>query len=594
MLRVPVINGPSIDPQSAPSTSPNLIRGTSGTGEAIRAVGNALGETISKVEQRFAKERGEAEAVIGADADLELDSRLEGLKSEHFKLKGLAASEARAKAAELAAKARQDVAAGIKSEAERNRFLTRSATAVMAARRQIETYTGREYDAHREGTLKAAEDSAVAKAASGVLDPDEFSLVEQQAIRTVRDTQRSEAEGAARVAELQSRMAAAYADGLLAQGRVQDAAAYIEKAKPTLGVRYAAAQQLVTKAGAAAEQDRRIAEGAKLVNGTYESLRMEANAAGDEYVDPAKLEAAINLDETGPDVRGEVEQALQRKLREETARRRDDTARERDNANRADLDRKPIPGATLEYLRRYDPDFLLAREARLRAEARAARAARSGDRSARAAEAAAQKAIDKEFLFRLRTELSDNPDTKPEDFLTAFIAEKAKDGEDVTVSNVARAQAGLKAAEERKKVERGDSATDRDASAFFRRAIDDATPKPKGKPKDQALLNVRLGRALELFDERTKAKGKPLDRTEMAGIAAEVVREAIRETPREILGIPLPSKQEKVMAIDLMEPSPSPAPVPSAPPARVRPTITLKDGSKAQLSADGKSWEPIK
>ena len=583
MPRVPMLNGPSLEPRGAPSSAPNLLSGSSALGTAVQQVGGAIEQQAGKVEAKFQKEAREAEAVIGADADLELDSRLEAVKAETFKLKGLSASEGRAKAVEQAAKSRAEVAATIKSEAERNRFLTRSATAVMAARRQIEHYVGSEYDAHRQGVVKATEESAIAKAQSGVLDPAEFSLIETNAIRTIRETQRSEEEGTQRIADFQSRTAAGYTQGLLAQGRVSDAVQYVEKSRATLGARYPEAKALVDRANAGAEKDRIAGEVAKLVDTTAEAVRTP-----DGYVTEEDLRKAVPVEGYEGSQRDQVEAALRQRVQLEHARFKADGDKHRDNVNRSDLPGNPRAGDSELWLEKYDPDFLLARQARKRAEFRAWKASQ-GDSKTKAAADKAQKSIDQEFLNRLSTELINDPTTKPDEFLTTFIAEKAKEGDDVTVSDLARSKAGLDAAKAGKRADTAEGNTERQVAARLERTLG-AAFKQKGKPLDQRLLNERVGRALGLYRERLEAKGKPLDEAELAGLEAEMLREVTVSEPGRFWG----TNDVKKKAIDLIGAGgETPMPAGSVR-ADARPTATGKHGERYRLSDDGKSWEIIK
>lgn len=550
MPRVPVLNGPQLEVRTPNTPAPSLLSGSASTGNAIRQVGAGVQQAAGQVEQGMLKAQREAEAVIGADADLELDSRNEMVKSEAFKLKGLSASEGRAKVVEQLGKNRQEVAASIKSPEERNRFLVRSATAVIASRRQVESHVGREFEAAREGAVKATEESAISKAEAGGLDPAEFSLVEGNAIKTIRGTQRSEEEGTQRIADFQSRVSAAFTQGLLAQGRTEDAARYVESSKKSLGGRYVEAKGMVDRANAGAQKDRLISEGAKLVDGSADSLRMENP---DGYVSEAQLRGAVKLDETDPGVRAEVEHALERRIRIEADRLKTDINTERDNANRADLQYEPIPGKTLDFLTKHDPDFLLARDARRRAEARAWKALQSGDARTKAAEAKAQKEIDLQFRYRLEHALVDDPTAKPADVLTAFIAERAKDGDDVSVSATETERAGATAAKASKRSTTAEGADDRSAAKRFEDTFTKATPAKKGQPRDQVQLNERVGKALSLYRQRTEAKGKPLDEAELAGIEAELLREVKVEVPGRFFGTNTVTKK----AVDLVEAAPT-------------------------------------
>lgn len=553
MPRIPVQDGPQLEAAIPSAPAPSLLNGSAAAGNAIRQVGGAVEQAAGKLEESVQKAQREAEAVIGADADLELDARNEAVKSEAFKLKGLSASEGRAKAVEQLGKNRQEVAANIRSEAERKRFLIRSAAAVIAARRQVESHVGREFEVAREGATKATEDSAIAKAESGGLDPAEFTLVETNAIRTIRETQRSEAEGTQRIADFQSRVSAAFVSGLLAQGRVEDAAKYVEKSRSTLGGRYVEAKQLVDRANAGAEKDRLIAEGAKLVDGTYDSLRQE----GQEYVDPEKLKAAVKLDESDPTVRAEISAALERRIREEDARLKRDIGTNRDTVNRGDLtgDKGDKFGQSLVFLEKYDPDFLLARAARQRAEARAWKALQSGNARTRAAEAKAQREVDLQFRYRLEHALIDNPNAKPDDVLQSFIKERADAGDDVTVSATELERGGVSAAKASKRATTSEGAEERSAAKRFEDTFTRAVPRKKGKPVDQVELNERVGKALYLFRQRTAAKGKPLDEVELATIEAELLRDVEVEVPGRFYGTNTVTRKQ----VDLVEAPPTAA-----------------------------------
>lgn len=562
-------------------------------------MGNLGMGLVAKQREEDDKAKKEAEAVLEADSMLELDGQLTSLQAEFQKHRGLEASEKRAEYIEKARKARQEVAARITSPEARARFLVRSAEPVIGTSRSIESHTGKEFEVARDGTVKAREAQAIGRAEAGTLDPRDFSAIEADVIKSIRDTQRTADEGNARIEDFQARMSVAAIDGLVAQGRVDEAKKLLEESKARMGSRYVEVKKRIDDANAGAEKDRLISEGSKLVNGTYDSLLMEARAAGEEYVDPAKLEGAIELDETGPDVRNEVATALQRRIQQEAARRKADTDRERDNANRADLDRKPIPGATLEYLRKYDPDFLLAREARLRAEARAWKVANQGSAADRRAEEKLQREVDEAFRYRLEERLTRDPSADPAEVERQFILDMKKAyGRDVSISIPEREHAGAASAKTQKKETTTEgkeerAAADR-AAARFEAIIKTSTPKVKGKPIDGAVLKERVGKALAIYKERVAAKGKPLDSSELAAIEAEIVRWETVETPREVFGVSLGTTSKKVMGVDLLDEPSNPPPNGAAVPLGKPRTATGKNGERYRLSADGKTWEIIK
>lgn len=594
MPRVPMLNGPSIAPQPVPTSAPSLRSANSAIGNAIQQVGGAVEQQAGKMEERFQKEAREAEAVIGADADLELDSRLEGVKSEMFKLKGLSASEGRAKAVEAAAKSRAEVAATIKSEAERNRFLVRSVTSVMAARRQIEHYVGSEYDAHRQGVLKATEESAIGKAESGVLDPAEFSLIETSAIRTIRDTQRSEEEGTQRIADFQARLSAGYVTGLLAQGRHEEAAQYVEKTRATLGSRYPEAKALVDRANAGAAKDRVAGQLAELVDSSAEAVR-----SSDGFVTEEELRKAVRPEGYEGHQREQLEAEIRRRVQLERAKFKAEGDKHRDNVNRSDLPGNKRAGESELWLEKYDPDFLLARQARKQAQYERWLSRQNGTPAQRSAAAKQQAEDDEAFRFRLKRRLTEDPNVSPVDVEVEFIAEmKKKFGRDVAISQPELERGGAMSADAQKRATSKDAAADKAAGARIERAIVAAIKRglPSGGKVDPAALNDEVGRDLLLLEAKVEANGgKPLNELQWSEFEEEITRELTIDKPGRVYG----TNTEKVGRAG-QQPVYGPEAPPRAAvgtltaPAKKRPTITLKDGSKAQLSADGMSWEPIK
>lgn len=574
MPRVPMLNGPSLEPRGAPSSAPNLLSGSSALGTAVQQVGGAIEQQAGKVEAKFQKEAREAEAVIGADADLELDSRLEAVKAETFKLKGLSASEGRAKAVELAAKSRADVAATIKSEAERNRFLTRSATAVMAARRQIEHYVGSEYDAHRQGVVKATEESAIAKAQSGVLDPAEFSLIETNAIRTIRETQRSEEEGTQRIADFQSRTAAGYTQGLLAQGRVSDAVQYVEKSRATLGARYPEAKALVDRANAGAEKDRLAGEVATLVDTSAEAVRTP-----DGYVTEEELRKAVPVEGYEGRQRDQVEAELRQRIQLERDRFKSDNNKHRDNVNRSDLPGNPRAGDSEVWLEKYDPDFLLARQARKQAQYERWLARQNGTPAQRSAAAKQQADDDKTFRYRLKRRLTEDPNVNPADVEVEFIADmKKKYGRDVAISQPELERGGAMSADAQKRATSKDSAADKANGARVEKAVVAAIKRglAKGEKVDPTALNDEVGRDLLRLEARIEANGgKPLTETQWSDFEEEITRELTIEKPGRIYGtntVPIGrAGQQPVYG------PPAPPPKPTATPKQVKSYVVSPD-----------------
>lgn len=594
-MRVPVLNGPSVTP-SAPytdtrpvTTEPDysgarmLARGAKFT----ETMGNLGMGIVEKQREEDEKAKKQAEAVLEADSMLELDGQLQSLQSEFQKNKGLAASEKRSEYLEKAHKARQDVASRIASPEAKNRFLVRSTESVMGTTHAIEAHTGREFDVARKGTVKARMDQAYGIAEAGV-DGEGFIRLADSVEQDIRANAETPAIAEAEIADFRSKAGLAAVKGMLAGGRIDEAKDYVEKARDSLAGNYGDAQTLVDKAAAGAAKDANFVEMRKYVDDRIATIKV----APDGYLTEEQIRNAVPNEGYDADSARVVEDRIRERSNEETRRLQADTKKYRDNANRADVKNVSIDGKTINWLTQNDPDFLLARDARLRAEARSARVAAQGDKQAKAAEAQRQKEIDQEFLLLLNAELTRNPETKPEDFLIKFIADKAREeGDDVTVSKVAKARAGLDSAKAEKKVETGEASTEAAVAKRFQDTITKATPVKKGQKANQQELNLRVAKALQKYRDRTAAKGKPLDEVELAGIEAEAVHDITTETPREVpvLGIPLPSKKTKGLAVDQW---PAPNPAPSN--ASSVPTATGKNGEKYRLSADGKSWELIK
>jgi hypothetical protein len=569
-MRVPTLNGPSVGSVALPGYQRRAVRPDTSIMEAALELGGAArnvalagAQTASFQQREEQKAAAEAAAVLEASKLIEFndvaqrqllgDRTGEGRINDAFSgsdtsqgflaSKGLKASELSAPTLKALMEERKRIAETIPDAQARQSFLLRSSESMLGFRRQVETHVGREFERARVGSAQAAEDQVIAMATSGSIDSDTFRLQMQQAEESIDAVSSSPEEAAARLAKLRANAGGAFVSSLLAQGRTDEASQYVDANREMLGTRYIGAKQDVTRANAGAERDRLIAEGAKLVDGSAEAVR-----SPDGYVTEEQLRKAVDLEEVPADVRGEVEQALNRRVRLEEGKLREDIGRERDNANRADVDGRPIPGETEEFLRKYDPDFLLARKARKAAEFRAWKAS-NGDARTKAAAARAQKALDAEFLARWNTELVNDPTASPDEFVTAFIAEKAKEGDEVTVSDLARAKAGESGAKAGKKAETVEGSAERAAAKRFEQTLGRAF-KQKGKNLDQKLLNERVGRALQVYEQRLEAKGKPLDEAELAGIEAELLRDVTVTEPGRFWG----TNETKKKAVDLVVP----------------------------------------
>lgn len=605
-MKVPTISGPSVASTGLPGyqqaevrTDTSVARGIGELGAGAQALGSAIGEDLQRQEAAKEKARKEAEALAESNALIEqhrlAQAKLMGDSSDSGRIedafsgtdtskggflatRGLEASAASAETLKQLQEDRQTIAATLSTPALKQRFLSRSAESMLAYSKQVEGHVAKEFDSARESSAKGSEQLAIGMAASGVPDEDVWLTTSQQARESVTKLAPSPEAAAAAVADFDSRNSAARVSGLLAQGKAEEASAYVTAFRAKLGARYPEVQSMVARANAGAEKDRQIAEGAKLVNGTYDSLKMEGEQQKELYVDPDKLRAAIKLDETDPGVRAEVSAALDRRIHEEDARKKADINTNRDTANRSDVQRRPIPGATINYLEKYDPDFLLAREARLRAEARAAKAARSGDARERAAAKAQQTAWDLQFRYRLEARLAEDPSTKPSDVLVELVAERAKDGEDMTVSAPELERGGASSAKTVKQAGTTLGEAKKKFASDIEKAVDGMTILQKGGKPDEALTRDWGGYGALRYQAEVDANGgKPLNAAESAKLASTVLHEAISESG----------------AAGKVKKGPALAPVYEA--QKKRTVIrNPKTGERRYLNADGSLGEVVK
>ncbi len=555
-MRVPTLDGPSIGQAGLPGyrqqevrVDNSLSQGIGELGAEVAKLGGAISGEVQKQNAEAEKARREAEALAETNALVEqhrlAQATLMGDSSEGGRVddafsggdtskggflatRGLDASASSAAALKRMQDDRKTIAATLPAAA-RARFMSKSAESLIAYSKQVESHVGQQIGVARESSAKAMADQALGMASAGVPDFDVWLTTTRQAREALVANAPTPEAGKAAVADFESRNSAAFVGGLLAQGRAEEAKSFVAENRANLGARYPEAQASVDRANAGAEKDRLIAEGAKLVDGTFDSLKQEGDRQQDEYVDPDKLRAAVKLDESDPGVRAEISSALERRIHEEDARKKRDIGTNRDDANRADVQRRPIPGGTINFLMKYDPDFLLAREARLRAEARAAKAARSNDGRERAAAKAQQAAWDLQFRYRLEARLAEDPTTKPNDVLVELVAERARDGEDMTVTKAELERGGASSA---KTVKQAGSSLEASKKRFTDEfgATLGAKMKPSGKGAkvDAELLQQRKGKAAAEYSQWVDNNGgKPLDPQATAELKARLLRDAV-------------------------------------------------------------------
>lgn len=590
MPRVPVLDGPSVSPVAQPGYQPRFVRPDTSIAEGLWALGRSTAAAAGAVESHVEKARREAGAVAEADAMLQQQERATrhlmgdptagGRINDAFdgtdtatgflSTRGLAAGQSSAKVLERLEKDRRELAESIADPEARVRFLQRSGEQMLGYRRQVLAHSAKEFEVARDATAKARAEQAIGQAEAGVPDFDSWRVLQRGVEADLRATARSPEEADARVAAFQSTSAAGMVKGLLAQGRVDEASAYVAESRATLAGHYPEAKALVDRALAGATKDRNAAMAVRVVDAAVGDARGE-----DGYLDEGRLRAAVDIEGAkGEDERQALREELDRRVRGEKARLDADIRKERDNANRADLQRQPIPGATRTFLERHDPDFLLARDARRRAEYRQWKAEKDGTAREKAAAAAQQKAVDEEFLWTLKGRLVDDPNVSPDDVLRDFVVEKARKGDAVTVSDVMQKHAGFEAKSVAQKAETKEGLAELRAKAAFGGEMEKmfaAEGKVKGKPLDQQQLKTRVNKALAAYDDAVRANGdKPLTPEQVKALGADLVSKVDVQQPGRWWGTNTVTRT-KVDTLDV--PESLPGGVPEAPDAGVAPVV---------------------
>ena len=586
MPRVPVIGSRSVMPSLPYSqTAPQLRAPDYSTANLVGAIGQAGTQVASSVggylqqqeaEQRKAlalqqaaaereaaaaraeveKATQEAEELAEAEAMLAFESTADSVVAKLKQSRGLAASANSAEVLDRLETARAKVSEGMASPRARNRFLVKTAARLGAYRKDVEGYVGREFSAAQEETLTALQESAVAKAEAGLLDMEGYQSVQRDVGEKINGWARSREDAEARYQDFQAKLAAAAVTGLVAQGKGAEAEAFVKANKAMLGARYAESADYVKKQLAGAKKDEQTAFARDVVV----QARQRMAEKGQRYVNEASLRNAVPNEGYDEATRAQVEDFIRETAQEEDRRLKADINSARDVANRADVDRKPIPGATEAFLREYDPDFLLSRRARRNAEYRAWKASQAGGDSA-ADEARKQRMVDEEFRHRLEAQLVNAPDTDVQAFAQSFIAEKAKGGDEVRLSDVALAAGGAAGAKAKKAEETGELAAEKAVAARLEQTLGTIGKTKKGPP-DAKQLAERVGRGLVAYRQRVAANGgKPLAPAQVAALEADLLSQGDVYVPGRFGR----ERVEQRPLVDLIETPPA---VPtSAPPA---------------------------
>jgi hypothetical protein len=509
-------------------------------GEVAKGLGAVFGageKLIAQQQDVDAKAKKEANALVLADANLNLQLAVQEQVAEAKKTKGLNASEQRADRLKALQDKRKEIADSISDPQARADFLERSVAPVVSGSQAIESHVSNEFEAARGATLRARQDHALAFFESGE-GTDEFNHLESDVVRDIRDNQLSEEQGTQAVADFQSRAAFARLKGLLARGDIDGAEAFLNREEAvngaarrtnqeTLGTRFDEAKTMVERARRGRDRDRRVADGLELVDAMVEKSRNE-----DGFVDERALRDGLDLSDLG-DARDDAQRQLELRIRTEDGIKQDRIREQRKAVDLADLHNQPIPGATLAFLEKYDPGYLLARKRRQAADARAWMIARRGTGEQRRAAKAAQDDLDQRWRWYAERQLLLDPSRDVDEILTDFtnlVGDES--GTDVSVSKDQVERARTRAVELTQRADAKDAKSDATIARRFESTLRRfmGGKLKKGQKVNESVLNERVGRALDWYrQELQKNGGKPLDEEALAGLEARMTSMTAKE-----------------------------------------------------------------
>jgi hypothetical protein len=588
-VRIPVLDNATVATEGAlaPTGGLGQIRANTGWENALGSLGRGVAKTGALIAGAVDRYNDEANALAEGQAELEWQTRAQRMLygdpsssadaapgGGYYDTRGNDALKEARRAADELDKARDELANSLTDEKTRNRFLQKTGMERLNYRRGIEEHASKEADNARKATAQGLVDIHLGQSEAGVLDFDAWKMSKDNAVEHVRALAPTQEAGDAAVAKFLSADAEAFAKGLITQGKVEQAKAFVEEQRQTLGSRFAETQHAVEVKLDAGKKDVLNAQ----VAGMVAQWADEARGPDGFVTEDALRLKAQQLPPADPR-RDELDAALEKQVHFERARLDATTKKYKATAELAALvDRRPIPAEAEQFLRQYDPEALVSIREKQRAESRRWKTEKDGSARERADARRAQGDADKVFLNELETELAHNPQADPKDFEKAWISRRTTEGEDVTTpSEVARSKAGLNSAKAVKAGDKSDNTERRQLASRLERTIA-AASKVKGKTLDQTQLNERVGRALTLADQRAAEKGKPLDEKDLAQLEADLMRTVVTAPGWWGTGI----KQKTAPLVDTVDAgTPPPAPA-KGEPVKMR----FPDGTTADVPAE--------
>lgn len=555
---IPTIGGPSVSPSSPyPNAGPQLQQPDYTSARIAQAAAQAAGKMGELGEQYIGEQRkqekrqvDEGRAVAVANGMLDFDARASTRTAKFKQQRGVNALDARADTFAGYDEDRQAVAESLGPDA-RAEFLERSAASVMAYRRQLEHHADREFEAARDETLKAREHQAIGMAEAGIPDFETWLVTSRSVERDIRAAARTPEQAEAQVSAFRADSGLALVNGLVASGRVEDAAKYVDANKATLGNNFTEAAHAVAQGMAGKKKDVEAAVADRWAGEAVDKARRPSG-----YIDEAKALQA--LASVPADRYDEARKALEHHLTVEGERKKADLDQLRNAAWAIDNQRRALPGLLVQKLNDPvdgDPKFLSGLLADQEARYRRAKADREGTAKERSEAKQAQKDANHIALQELMSLPA--AERAAVDLNTWAVG---RDVNDVGMSDLKRAKGG--AAET---VQKGNASLEArfadDAAAAVKPLITTKGKLKTGLP-ETSITNVRANAAglFQDFVAREKRQPTEAEQQEMIGQLQSAM-----VTKVNIFGRPSQSQPVGVLPpVPIVTPVTPPKPPPAA------------------------------
>lgn len=522
-MRVPVLEQTQQITRPAYSgPGPQLMRPNTALGDALGNAASAVGTAGANIERSVSEDeraKKEAEELQRAQKLQELQNDFDrytiGDSSRKARIddafdatdtsrggflatKGLDASAQSADVLEQMERRRQEIADTIGDQTSRTRFLVDTDHLALTYRRQVEHHVAREFEVAKVSTAKGLEDQHLAAAEAGLTDPETLRVSRALIAEKMKALAPSEEAGTAAAGDFASKAHAASVAGMLARGRVAEAAKYADENADGLGSRFANVKDQVKRAQVGVEKTAAKLEAESLAIEILKSAKQP-----DGYLDGPKALAALG--DVPPASRVYVRTIINEQVGADAKRKKADIDGWKNDARTALNHGKSfsaIPGPLIAKLEEYgQAEYVNRLRHDAETDARRNRVRASGSATEKRSLEKAQHATNELALSKFR-ELS-----KPEQAATDvddFLAGMGVD--ELGRSHVAGAKTRAK--------EYVDRDGGRHADAFTRFAKEEGKrlqilPKGKTKGADEAVQRAFLSEAQQAYDDKAQELGKP-------------------------------------------------------------------------------------